>query len=45
MKNGLMKSLALAAIVIAAPAVAQEMPDIGFKSVGRGAPLVGSVQA
>jgi hypothetical protein len=44
MKNGLMKSLALAAIVIAAPAVAQEMPDIGFKSVGRGAPLVGSVQ-
>jgi hypothetical protein len=40
MKNGLIKSLALAAIVIGAPAVAQEMPDIGFKSVGRGAPVV-----
>ncbi len=40
MKNGLIESLALAAIVIGAPVWAQEMPDIGFKSVGRGAPVV-----
>jgi hypothetical protein len=34
----------LAAVVIAAPALAQEMPDIGFVSVGRGRPLAASVQ-
>jgi hypothetical protein len=40
----LRKSLALgAALLVAAPAIAQEMPDIGFKSVGRGRPLAGSV--
>jgi hypothetical protein len=34
---------ALAAAVIAAPALAQKMPDIGFQSVGRGRPLAASV--
>ena len=43
MKNAYVKSLALAATVLAAPAFAQKMPDIGFKSVGRGAPLAASV--
>jgi hypothetical protein len=38
------KSLALAATLIAVPSLAQEMPDIGFESVGRGAPLAESVQ-
>ncbi len=31
-------------LLVAAPAMAQEMPDIGFKSVGRGRPLAASVQ-
>src|SRR5512147_1952601 len=44
MRIGSIKPLALAALLIAAPALAQEMPDIGFKSVGRGRPLVASVQ-
>ncbi len=44
MTNAYVKSLALAATVLAAPALAQKMPDIGFKSVGRGAPLAGTVQ-
>src|SRR5688572_16164153 len=39
MRNRLVKLSALAAIVIAAPALAQKVPDIGFKSVGRGRPL------
>jgi len=43
MKFASIKSLALAATLIAAPALAQKMPDIGFKSVGRGAPLAASV--
>jgi hypothetical protein len=43
MKNGPIKSWALAATLIAAPALAQEMPDIGFESVGRGRPLAASV--
>jgi hypothetical protein len=34
-----MTSAALAAILSTAPALAQEMPDIGFESVGRGRPL------
>jgi len=38
-----MKSLALAASLITAPACAQKMPDIGFESVGRGRPLAASV--
>jgi hypothetical protein len=38
-----LKTWALAASLIAAPALAQKMPDIGFKSVGRGAPLSQSV--
>ncbi len=43
MKNGPIKSWALAASLIAAPALAQKMPDIGFESVGRGRPLAASV--
>ena len=43
MTNQRIKSLALAATLIAAPALAQKMPDIGFKSVGRGRPLAASV--
>jgi hypothetical protein len=34
---------ALAVILCATPALAQDMPDIGFKSVGRGRPLAASV--
>jgi hypothetical protein len=38
------KTLALAAAsLMAAPALAQKMPDIGFTSVGRGRPLAASV--
>jgi hypothetical protein len=33
----------LAALVMSAPAMAQDMPDIGFVSVGRGRPLAASV--
>jgi hypothetical protein len=36
-------SLALAAALIAAPAMAQKIPDIGFTSVGRGRPVAASV--
>ena len=43
MKSRWINSLALAAVLAAAPAMAQEMPDIGFKSVGRGRPLAASV--
>jgi len=43
MTKGTTRSLALAATVIAAPALAQTMPDIGFESVGRGRPLAASV--
>jgi hypothetical protein len=43
MKNRSIQTLALAAFMTAGPAAAQEMPDIGFKSVGRGAPLAASV--
>ena len=43
MKSGPIKSWALAATLIAAPALAQKMPDIGFESVGRGRPLAASV--
>ena len=39
MKIGSLVSLALAAILTTGFAVAQEMPDIGFKSVGRGRPV------
>jgi hypothetical protein len=34
---------ALATALIAVPALSQDMPDIGFKSVGRGRPLAASV--
>ena len=45
MKIGLNKPLMLlCALLIAVPALAQVMPDIGFKSVGRGWPLAASVQ-
>jgi len=43
MQNGLKKPWALAALLIAAPVLAQEMPDIGFESVGRGRPLLAKV--
>jgi len=43
MKIGSIASLALAAVLVAVPAMAQVMPDIGFKSVGRGRPLAASV--
>jgi hypothetical protein len=43
MKIGTFKSFALGAVLVAAPAIAQVMPDIGFKSVGRGRPLAASV--
>jgi hypothetical protein len=44
MKTPSIKHLALAAaLVTAAPVLAQDMPDIGFRSVGRGRPLAASV--
>ena len=43
MNKGLIGSWGLAAVLAAASAAAQEMPDIGFKSVGRGQPLAASV--
>ncbi|HXS79694.1 MAG TPA: hypothetical protein VN818_05385, partial [Gammaproteobacteria bacterium] len=43
MRTGHITSLALAATLLAAPALAQKMPDIGFKSIGRGRPLAASV--
>jgi hypothetical protein len=39
MENRTNPSWVLAAALIAAPALAQDMPDIGFQSVGRGQPL------
>jgi len=39
MKNRPTKSWALAALLITTSAIAQQMPDIGFKSVGRGRPV------
>ena len=44
MKIGPLKPLMLSALLFTAPVVAQVMPDIGFKSVGRGWPLAVSVQ-
>ena len=35
--------LAIAAVLCTAPILAQDMPNIGFQSVGRGRPLVASV--
>jgi hypothetical protein len=43
MKTVLLKPLVLSALFIAAAATAQDMPDVGFKSVGRGWPLAASV--
>ncbi len=43
MRKGFVESWALAVSLIAAPALAQKMPDIGFESVGRGRPLAASV--
>ena len=44
MKNVPTKLWALvSALLMAAPVLAQDMPDIGFKSVGRGRPLAASV--
>ena len=44
MKIVSIKVLMLSALLMAAQANAQVMPDIGFKSVGRGWPLSVSVQ-
>ena len=44
MKQGTNKFWMLAAMLIATAASAQDMPDIGFKSVGRGRPLAASVK-
>ena len=43
MKNALIKSWTMVGILLFAPACAQDMPDIGFESVGRGRPLAASV--
>jgi hypothetical protein len=43
MKQGTNKFWLLAAVLTTTLASAQEMPDIGFKSVGRGRPLAASV--
>jgi hypothetical protein len=43
MKNVSKIFLALAAIATVAPALAQDQPNIGFQSVGRGRPLAASV--
>ena len=44
MKSHSLKALALLASLLTVPALAQEMPDIGFKSIGRGQPLALYVQ-
>ena len=44
MKIRSLKLLLLSAVLTAAPAFSQTMPDIGFKSVGRGWSLAVSVQ-
>ena len=44
MKLGSLKELVLTTALFAVPALAQEIPDIGFKSVGRGRPLAFNVQ-
>jgi hypothetical protein len=44
MKSRSLKALALIASLLTVPALAQEIPDIGFKSVGRGQPLAFNVQ-
>ena len=44
MKLGSLKVLVLTTALFAVPALAQEIPDIGFKSVGRGRPLAFNVQ-
>jgi hypothetical protein len=43
MKIAWISTLALGAALSAAPVLAQTLPDIGFKSVGRGRPLAASV--
>mgnify|MGYP003343812586 CR=1 FL=1 len=44
MKTGSLKLLLLSAALTTAPAFGQTMPEVGFKSVGRGWPLAVSVQ-
>ncbi len=41
--NGLVASLAACSLLTASAVLAQDMPDIGFKSVGRGQPLAAKV--
>jgi hypothetical protein len=43
MKNKLLASLAACTLLMASAVMAQDMPDIGFKSVGRGWPLPAKV--
>ncbi len=43
MKHPSMRSCTLAIMMITAPVLAQEMPDIGFESVGRGRPLAARI--
>jgi len=43
MNNRSTPLMALAALLISVPVFAQDMPDIGFQSVGRGRPLAASV--
>ena len=44
MKFGSLTALVLVATLLSTPAPAQKLPDIGFKSVGRGRPLAFDVQ-
>ena len=43
MQSGRIKLGVLIATLVASPALTQEMPDIGFESVGRGQPLAASI--
>ena len=43
MSFGRIELCAMAALLSATPTLAQDMPDIGFTSVGRGRPLAASV--
>ena len=44
MRHGTIRLLLLAAVLTTTVASAQDMPDIGFQSIGRGRPLAVSVK-